>query len=115
MIIWRGMGILALIIAVIVSLIVHETANSMLGIPEGIKHYRDAYKVRWIVSMGLSALACWFFGNWLESRELKNTKVAIDKESGQEIRLISRHDMFWIPIRWWSIIWLVAGLWLSLS
>ena len=115
MIIWRGMGVLALIIAVVVNLIVNETANSMFGIPDGFKHYRDAHKVIWVVGMGLSALVCWYFGNWLESREIQNGKVVIDKESGQEIRLISRHDMFWIPVKWWSVIRLATGLWLSLS
>jgi len=114
MIIWRGMGFLALIVAMVMNTAL-QVATDGLGIPEGFKHYRDAHGWVWILGMGLSAAGCWFLGKWLEAREVKNGKVVIDKESGQEIRLIRRHDMFWIPVKWWAVIWAVVGVWIVLA
>ena len=115
MIIWRGMGVLALVIAVALNVLVNESANNLFGIPDGFKHYRDENKYMWFVGMSLSAIACWYLGRWLDARETRNAKVVIDKETGQEIRLVSRHDLFWIPVKWWAVVWLVAGLWLMLN
>ena len=44
MIIWRGMGVLALVVAIALNVLVNESANNLFGIPDGFKHYRDAHK-----------------------------------------------------------------------
>ena len=75
MIIWRGMGVLALVVAVALNVLVNESANNLFGIPDGFKHYRDAHKYMWFVGMGLSAIACWYLGRWLDAREIKNAMV----------------------------------------
>ena len=72
MIIWRGMGVLALVVAVALNVLVNESVNNLFGIPDGFKHYRDAHKYMWLVGMGLSAIACWYLGRWLDARETRN-------------------------------------------
>ena len=109
------MGVLTLVVAVVINVLVNESVNALLGIPDGFKHYRDAHTWLWLLGMGLSAIACWYLGQWLDARETKNAKVVIDKESGQEIRLVSRHDLFWILVKWWAVVWFAAGLWLMLN
>lgn len=113
MIVWRGMGILALLVAVLINVSLNEAANAWLGVPEGVKHYRDVHPWVWWLGMGLSAVACWYLGRWLEARELKNAKVVTEQATGQTLHLISRHDLFWIPVKWWSVVWLLVGLVLS--
>lgn len=110
MIIWRGMGILALIVAVLINVLINEGSNSFFGIPEGYKHYRDAHKWMWLVGMGLSGIACWYLGRWIEVHELNKAKLLIDPTTGQGVRIISRHDLFWIPVKWWAVVWLVVGM-----
>lgn len=65
--------------------------------------------------MLISAIACWFAGTALERHALEKAQVVTDKETGQEMRLIGRHDMFWIPVKWWSVIYLVIGVWFGVG
>jgi|GEM_PF-3233077 len=113
MIVWRGYGWLALMVAVVINVSLNEAANAVFGIPPGVKHYRDAHPVVWLIGMGLSAAACWLLGTWLDAREQRNAKVLVDPSTNQSVKLMSKHDMFWIPIKWWAVVWLLAGLWLS--
>lgn len=115
MLVWRGKGILALIIAVIINVVINESANAYFGVPEGVKHYRDAHPWLWLVGMSLSAVACWYIGVWIEKQDQENAKYLLDPETGQQVRLLESHDFFWIPVKWWSLIWLTTGLWLSLG
>jgi len=39
--------------------------------------------------------------------------VLVDPSTNQSVKLMSKHDMFWIPIKWWAVVWLLAGLWLG--
>lgn len=113
MLIWRGMGVLALVVAVVINMALNETAKAWIGFPEGVTRYHDLHSWFWMLGMGLSAIACWFLGRWLEARELKNAKLVTDQKTGETLHLISRHDLFWIPVKWWSVVWLAVGLVLS--
>jgi hypothetical protein len=115
MIIWRGWGVLALIIMALIGVAMEGILEVTAGLPHGIKQYRVEHPWVELVSFGLSAIACWFAGTALERRELKNAQIVTDKETGQDIRLIGRHDLFWIPVKWWSVIWVIAGIYFALS
>jgi hypothetical protein len=115
MVIWRGMGILALLVAILINVALNEGANNFFGVPEGFKHYRDAHSWVWLLGMSLSAAACWFLGRWVDARALRNAQVVTDKATGQDMHLVSRHDLFWIPIRWWSLVWLAVGVLMALK
>lgn len=114
MIIWRGWGILAILVFGLVNVALGElAADQFLGIPEGFRHYRDAHNGINVFCGLLSALACWFVGTWLEAWALKRAQVVLSKETGQEIHLVSRHDLFWIPVKWWAVVWLAYSLWVA--
>jgi hypothetical protein len=115
MIIWRGWGISAILIAALFNVLMEQLTDNFLAIPDGFKHYRDAHSWVWLVGMWLSAAGCWFAGKALDAHELKNAKIVTDKETGQDIRIIGRNDMFWIPVKWWAVIWFGFGIWFSLS
>lgn len=106
MIIWRGWGVLALIVGVVVHLVIAFVLEQTLGIPDSaMKAYRAEHTWLWFVGMGLSAVACWFTGVALEKRELKSAKVMVDKETGQDVRLVGKNDLFWIPVKWWALVY----------
>lgn len=110
MLIWRGWGFVAILILGIAQAFVGEYLfDTVFGIPEGVKHYRDAHPSVYAVCGILAAIGCWVTGTWLENREIAKGHLVVDKETGQEIRLVGRNDMFWIPVKWWSVIWLVFG------
>lgn len=115
MIVWRGKGLLVLLVGFVCSWLIEWLADSVFGIPEGRQHYREAHSWVWLLSMGSSAVACWFVGQQLEAHELKTAKVVIDKETGQDIRLVGRNDMFWIPVKWWAVVYLAIGVWLAIG
>lgn len=115
MIIWRGWGVIALIIMTLTAVAIEGILEATVGLPNGIKQYRVEHPWVWLVSFGLAAVFCWFAGTALERRELKNAKIVTDKETGQDIRLIGRNDMFWIPVKWWSVVYVVLAIVFAVS
>lgn len=115
MLIWRGKGFLALVLAIVINLTFNAAADATFGIPPGFKHYRDTHGWLWLAGMLATAVACWFLGIWLEKRALANSKILTDKATGQDVQLLARDDMFWIPVKWWSLVWLAVGLWMMVK
>lgn len=109
MIIWRGWGWLALAIGVIVGISLDEASNAWFAVQAG-EHYRDTHSWLWLLDGAITALLCWLLGKWLEKREEAKAQVVIDKETGQEIRLLGRNDLFWIPVKWWSLVWIAIAV-----
>ena len=106
MIVWRGWGFLPLLLMIIISALVELIKDYLLAVQNGTNHYRYTHDWVLALAMALTGVACWFLGRWFENRELRKAQVLINKETGQYIRLVSRHDLFWIPIKWWSPVFL---------
>jgi hypothetical protein len=58
------------------------------------------------VALALNVCILWFLGRWLNSRPVK---VLIDPESGKRL-VANAHSLFWIPLQYWAIPWLVYGV-----
>jgi len=41
---------------------------------------------------------------------LQKGRVMIDKQTGQEIVLRSNHSLFFIPVKWWPVVFAVLGV-----
>jgi hypothetical protein len=115
MLIWRGWGLIPLILFAIINFLIQWAADSWIGPTEGLKHFSDDHSWVYFLSLTISAIACWLAGTALDKDVLKNAKIVIDKETVQEIRLISANDLFWIPVKWWSVIFVVIGFYMLLS
>lgn len=109
MIIWRGWGWLALAVGVIVSISLDEASNALFAVPSG-EHYRDTHAWLWLLDGAIAAALCWVLGKWLERREEAKAQVVINKETKQEILVLGRNDLFWIPVKWWSLVWIVVAV-----
>ena len=102
-VIWKGWGILAVIIPIVFILIVELLVNAVFG--EGFYQ-----KSSWTLSLVLmlSAVLIYIVGIKLNG---KKGKIVIDKESGEEMELKSTHSLFWIPLQYWGFVMFALGVW----
>ena len=93
MVIWQGRGgITALVI--ILSIIAVTAVNNWTGqrVPDWVTYF----------AMAVPAAAINEF--FLVPRAHTDRRVVIDKATGQEIELIQKHTLFWIPLKYWTFI-----------
>jgi NADH:ubiquinone oxidoreductase subunit 6 (subunit J) len=103
MIIWKGWGILAVLITFAIMLL----ADVGTGAVFGDTHYYDAHN--WPKGAGflLSGIIVYFVGVYLNSRP---GRAMIDKATGREIVLRRVHSLFFIPMEYWGAVLAVAGI-----
>ena len=99
---WQGLGFLVAVIAFGCSLVGNLIANAVAG--EG---YYDHHKWPLGVSLLVSAVMCWYLGDYLRTRP---GRVLIDKQTGREVVLRRKHTLFFIPMHWWGAILGVCAL-----
>jgi hypothetical protein len=102
MILSRGFG-LAVVGLTFGALILTE-----LGVESALsdeKYYQDH---GWPKLLGLvvAAALVWLLSKHFEKRP---ARVVIDKATGQEFPLTEKHDLFFVPLRYWPVILVVAG------
>jgi len=107
MIVWKGWGILALLIPLVIS----------LGISAGVDSYYEdeVYKnSTWAMPMALVLSSIVVF---LTGRKINNKpgRILIDPENNQEIEIKTVHTMFWIPLQYWGVIILGISVWMYVS
>jgi hypothetical protein len=104
MIIWRGWGILAAVLlfgGLVAAQLVADAvggkgtyaANTFLYAGFGL-----------IVGGGLTFL----FARWEQGRN--PPRVLIDKETGQEVTLRNRSELFFVPMKYWGLLGIGAGV-----
>lgn len=103
MIIWKGYGILVLIIAAAIGALFHSIfagigSNGDLGAAIGII---------------LAGIAIWYAGNWFNAPEKGQT--FIDKKSGREVLIKPDHSLFFIKMQYWAFIVGGIGLMMLIS
>jgi hypothetical protein len=100
MILWKGWGILALLIpAALVA-----GGDTVLQDVMGSQYNSPVVKA---LLLFLSAAAVWMAGRKLNSTPVKNL---IDPETGKVVGIKQAHSMFWIPMQWYAVIWVIAAV-----
>ncbi|MDF7802157.1 hypothetical protein P4C99_21980 [Pontiellaceae bacterium B1224] len=103
MIIWSGLGFVVAIIG-FGSLILTEYLS------ERITNNDQFYQENsWIILIGMALAAIFTFAFSLLLKKEK-ARVVVDKETGQEIELRKSHSLFWIPVRWWPVVFIILGV-----
>ena len=94
--IWRGWGILVVIIVFVCSMCMNMAMLSLRG-----KGYWEAHA--WPFACALIIAAALIF---LLDRYCFNTpaRTLVDEATGQRVAFKARHDFFFIPMKWWSVI-----------
>ena len=102
MIIWQRRGYLVAVIIFGFSLLLNLALNATYGVG-----YYDHHKWPFALSLVVSAILCWFLGNYLRKQ---SDRVVIDKLTGKEFVINqSRHTLFFIPMQYWGPILLVCA------
>ncbi|MBS9773601.1 MAG: hypothetical protein KGV59_00370 [Tenacibaculum sp.] len=94
MIIWSGRGFLLVLV-----LFASFVFCGFVLPPEMAKYI-------FVFSAYITGLFGWFFGKkW----NIKNERNLIDEETGERIKIRNQHTLFWIPMQYWGIIFLILG------
>ena len=99
LLIWRGLGIVALFIAggfAVVGVLVADGLN--LG--------SSGENTLMGLAMIPAAAAIW----WVAKRREGQTRELIDATTGEHVVLTKGDSLFFIPLRWWAPIVVVVGL-----
>ena len=104
MLIWRGYGILVIVVAFVCYHVTRMTADYFLGSP--VAH--TSRPVVTLIGMILAAVLVYALNVAIE--RANRPQIVIDKATGKEIALISKHDLFFIPVKFWPYILGILGI-----
>jgi len=93
MIFFSGWGILFVPAMAIVGFVVAVVVGATTGLDENV-----GFTVGGIVAAGL----CWWLGTKLN--DPSGDRVLVDKNSGKEVRIKSRHSLMFLPVQYWAFI-----------
>lgn len=99
---WRGLGYLVLFFGFGFAMVTYGIVDRLLG-----ANYHDGHDWPTGVSLFFSETVCWYLGLHLHN---KNARVVVDQMTGQEIILVKSHDFIGIPMHFWGVIFLAAGV-----
>jgi hypothetical protein len=101
LLIWRGWGILGLLIPILalgLGMMVAEAVAPSNAAVTGI--------VVFIFCLA-GAATVWVVGERLNSRP---GRLLVDPATGEKVVLRSTHSLFWIPLQWWAIVAVLFAL-----
>lgn len=98
MVIWSGLGILTVVIGFAGIMCSHWLF--------GNSHIADS------IFLFLAAVANWFLGVKLNSSQ---SRVYRDESTGELVHLKRNHTLFWVPMQWWSVAFVIGSLMLLLK
>jgi len=102
-IIWRGAGGLVILIGILVCLAMNIFISKTFEEPD----YFQKYLWPKLVALGVTGAWCWFLGRYLNSRP---PKILIDQATGQEITWKPRHELMFIKMEYWGLIFAGIGI-----
>jgi hypothetical protein len=103
MIVWRGRGIVVAVIA-FGCLIFVEIATRLRFRDQ---RYYQTHGWPKLVGFWMAASLVFAFRSWLGDMQ---GRTLIDKETGQEVNMISKSSLFLIPVRFWPVILIALGV-----
>lgn len=104
MLIWRGYGIVVVVFAVVGLVVGKIGAESLWGAPIPVD------KRQWSELIGMCLAAALVYGLHLLLQRASEPRAVIDKKTGREMVLVTKHDLFFIPVKYWPFILLALGL-----
>jgi hypothetical protein len=101
MIVWRGWGILVVVWSVVSLLMTQIAGDAVLGAGYYTSH-------RWpkFVALALAAVLVWVFSFVLDARP---GREVIDAQTGERLKLGGGDHLFFVPVRYWPVLLLLAG------
>lgn len=107
-IIYRGKGWLVFVLIFLDSLAANLITNELTG----SELYWNKSKLPLAASFVVSSLLCAIIGHRISQDQ---TRVLVDRASGESVELKPVHDLFFIPLKWWPSILLLIAVGLAAS
>ena len=103
-VIWRGWGILAPVIPILVWALIPLTLKPLMAEAT----YQQYFGQMTAISGLMGAVALWYIGRWFNSGE----KTLVDPETGEEVMFKPSHSLFFIKMEYWAIPFVLFSLFL---
>jgi hypothetical protein len=104
MIVWRGWGILSIVIGLL----------AMAAVQLATRMPSDPWTFRWHAAAALAIAAVLnFWAGWRLNRA--PGRLVVDTTTGRRFEVRGRHDLFFIPMQYWSIAFALAAAALLLA
>lgn len=104
MIVWRGYGILVIVLGALGLLGSQLVAEAIFGGPPP----SEFVPIGQIAGMWLGAVLVALANLALE--RVDKPRTVIDKETGSELVLKAKHDFFFIPMKYWAYLLMLIGV-----
>jgi len=101
--IWRGLGAFALIIAILACLVVNIVTSKVFD----ETNYFQAHLWPKVVALVISGVGCYFLGRYANSRP---PKIVYDQRTGEQFERKPVHDLMFIKLEYWGFIFVGIGL-----
>lgn len=103
MLIWQGLGAYAFVVPFAVWFALQILAHNVVG-PTGPELYGQLLGG---VALSISAALVWLLARRFDSRP---GWEVIDKATGAEVTIRDKHTLFFLPMRFWAIVYAIAGV-----
>lgn len=101
LIIWRGHGYLVPVFC-IAGYVFYNLLTDLLNLPD----YPAA-----LVSCALTGIALWRVGRRLNDPQ--RDRVLLDPATNETVRIVDRHDLFWIKVEYWYVAPILVLVWVT--
>lgn len=95
MFIWRGLGILSVIVPFGVALTGELSVDGIMG-----KGYYSSHTAIPALSLAIGGVLVWLIGRYANSEKRRYQTLP---DTGQTVRVQKAHMFFWIPMEWMAI------------
>jgi hypothetical protein len=102
-VIWRGIGGLVVLIGILTCLVMNIVTSAVFN----QTNYFQEYLWPKLAALWLAGVSCWFLGRYVNG---KPPKAVIDERTGQHVEVKPIHDLMFIKMEYWGVIYGVIGL-----
>src|ERR1044071_296952 len=99
----RGIGFMALIIAIIACLVTNIVTSKVFD----ETNYFQGHLWPKVVALVISGVCCFFLGRYANGRP---PKIVFDQRTGQQVERKLVHDLMFIKLEYWGLIFVGIGL-----
>ncbi|MGC3957599.1 MAG: hypothetical protein QM813_06450 [Verrucomicrobiota bacterium] len=108
MIIWSGFGFLVAVVGFAALIFTEVISEKITGDDQFYQQHG------WVILIGMLVAAALTYGLH-RLLLLQKGRAVIDKQTGQEIVLRPNHSLFFIPVKWWPIVFVILGVVFAVS
>ncbi len=102
LIIWRGIGGLAFIIGIIACLVTNIVTSKVFD----ENNYFQGHLWPKVVALVITGVCCYFLGRYANGRP---PKIVFDQRTGQHVERKLVHDLMFIKLEYWGLIFVGIG------